>query len=181
MDKTFVKEIMIPLQDYPHIGEWQTLQDAMSEMSKYEIEREGKKSLPRVILIFNTRNELVGIVRRRDIMRGLEPEFLVKKQLKRRKALFDVEIDHNISEVFFDKLVWGLIDRAQRPVREVMLPIEYTINIDDHLVKAVYEMVDRNTSILPVLEKGRVVGVIRSADLLRELYRTILEVKAREL
>jgi predicted transcriptional regulator len=40
-------------------------------------------------------------------------------------------------------------------------------------MKAIYEMVDRNTSLLPVLESGNVIGVIRSVDVLNEVARIL--------
>ena len=45
-------------------------------------------------------------------------------------------------------------ERADRPVRDFMIPIKATIDYDDHIMKAIYEMVDQNTSLLPVLKDG---------------------------
>jgi len=45
-------------------------------MEEAEIEVEGRYSLPRVILVTDQKGQLVGHVRRRDILRGLEPSFL---------------------------------------------------------------------------------------------------------
>jgi predicted transcriptional regulator len=80
-----------------------------------------------------------------------------------------VEIDPNLSELSYDKMVTHMRKRANRLVRECMCPIEATIDYDDHLLKAVCEMVDRNTSFLPVLKEGEVVGVVRSVDVLTEI------------
>ena len=52
---------------------------------------------------------------------------------------------------------------------EDMLPITATINHDDHIMKAVCEMVDQDTSLLPVLKGRNVVGVVRSVDVLSEI------------
>jgi predicted transcriptional regulator len=50
-----------------------------------------------------------------------------------------------------------------------MIPMKATIDHDDHLMKAIYEMVDQNTSLLPVLKDESVVGVVRSVDVLNEI------------
>ena len=50
---------------------------------------------------------------------------------------------------------------ADRLVGDFMIPIPATIDYEDHLTKAIYEMVDQNTSLLPVLKDGKVVGVVR--------------------
>jgi CBS-domain-containing membrane protein len=68
-----------------------------------------------------------------------------------------------------DKLVGRIRERSKRLVREFMIPIQATIDYDDHMMKIITEMVDRNTSLLPVLEDGNVVGVVRSVDVLNEI------------
>jgi predicted transcriptional regulator len=80
-----------------------------------------------------------------------------------------VEIDPNLAELSYDKMTAGIRKRANLLVREFMIPIKATINYDDHIMKAIHEMVDRNTSLLPVLKDNRVVGVVRSVDLLSSL------------
>lgn len=175
METKRISEVMIPLQDYPHVHSGQSLKEAIDEMENCQIEILGKKSLPRVILVFDMDNQLAGVARRRDIMRGLEPEFLVSKPLSIRKSLFDVQLDPNLSEMSYDRLLKGILERSKRPISDVMLPVNATINYDDHVVKAIYEMVDNNLSLLPVLKGNRVVGVVRSADVFRELAQLVLE------
>ncbi len=63
----------------------------------------------------------------------------------------------------------GIRTRAGRLVKEFMIPIKATIDHDDHLMKAMCEMVDQNTSLLPVLRDDTVVGVVRSVDVLSEI------------
>ena len=102
-------------------------------------------------------------------MRGLEPSFLVSQPLEYRKKLFDVALDPNLSELSYDRSVKGIRAQANRPVTDVMRPIEATIDAEDHVGKAVYEMVSLNVSLIPVLHEGNLVGVIRSVDVFREL------------
>lgn len=163
------KDIMVPLQEYPCISEALTLRGAIMEMA-VQIVKEDHSSLPRVALVFDDSfSDLRGLLRRRDIMRGLEPTFLGAGSLEYPKKLFDVEIDPNLSEVSHDKIVEGMRGRADRLVKDFMSPIEATIDHDDHMMKAVCEMVDRNVSLLPVLKDSSVVGVVRSVDVLTEI------------
>jgi CBS domain-containing protein len=164
-----VKEIMIPLGRYPSVRAGDTLRRAVSTMEAAHIEVGHRRSLPRVLLVLGSGDELVGILRRRDILRGLEPKFLVSQRMEYQKKLFDVAVDPNLSELAFDRMVKGIREQAARPVREVMLPVAGTIDPDDHIMKAVYEMVSLNQSLLPVVRNGRVLGVIRSVDVLHEL------------
>jgi predicted transcriptional regulator len=66
--------------------------------------------------------------------------------------------------------------QADRPVSDVMRPIKTTVQHDDHLIKIIYELVDNNVSMIPVLKDDRVVGVIRSADVLAEVARMFEDV-----
>ena len=164
-----VREVMIPLERYPSVRADDTLRQAVAIIEEAWIEVDGRRSLPRILLVLGTRGELVGILRRRDIMRGLEPRFLVSQRMEYRNKMFDVAVDPNLSELPFDRAVKAIREQAGRPVREVMLPVAATVDPDDHIMKAVYEMVSLNQSLIPVVREGRVLGVIRSVDVFHEL------------
>ena len=85
-----------------------------------------------------------------------------------------MKVDPNLSELSYDKLLQGMRRQAERPISDVMRPIATTVDFEDHLVKVIYEMVDRGLSILPVLKEGRVVGVVRSVDAFREVAEILL-------
>jgi len=189
MEMKRVSEVMIPLESYPHVYEGDTLLDAIKMMRKAQIDTHGRKSLPRVVLVFDRKEKLAGMLRRRDIFRGLEPEYLRKKPLDQRKKLFDIQIDPDLSdssrddlikgilaraELSIDHLVHGLKERAKTPVEEMMRATDITIDYNDIFIKAIYEMVDNNRSLLPVVNEGKVVGVVRSVDMLEELGRVVL-------
>ena len=167
-------DFMIPLDEYPHIPYWFSLRQTIAELESAELEIEGKKSLPRWVLVFDEKYQLMGTVRRRDILRGLEPEFLQKKPLEVRRNLFNVKIDANLSELSYDKMLEGMKKQSERPVSDVMLPIKTTVDYKDHMIKVIYEMVDNNISMIPVLKDDKVVGVVRSVDLLQEIVTMVL-------
>lgn len=164
-----VRDIMIPREAYPSVGPDDTLRRAVRVIEESGLHVNGRQSLPRVLLVLTDHHEMVGVVRRRDIMRGLEPKFLVSQPMEYRKKLFDVAVDPNLSELPFDRILKGLREQADRPVRDVMLLVTATIDPDDHLMKAVYEMVSLNLSLLPVVEDQKVLGVLRSVDVFHEL------------
>ncbi len=170
-----VGEIMIPLVDYPHLPVWSSILDAVQIMQTASLDVRGRKSLPRIVLLFDLDGSIAGTVRRRDLMRGLEPNFLVAQPLEYRRKLFDVQIDSNLSELSFDHVVKGIREQAHRPVTDVMRPIERTISFDDHVMKAVNEMVTYSLSILPVVRGQKVVGVIRTVDVFHELVGLLLQ------
>ncbi len=175
MEDKRVKDIMIPLDDYPHVPYWFTLLQVIATMEKSSIEFHGRKSLPRVVLVFDQDYQLCGYVRRRDILRGLEPSFLGTRSYKHSKKMFDFQIDPNLSELSHDAIINGFQERAKKQVSEVMNPIQYTLNAEDHLLTAIGEMVNYDLSLIPVMSDDRVVGVVRSVDVFHEVANILLQ------
>ena len=167
-------DLMIPLDKYPHIPYWFTLRQAMAEFENSSLDINGQISLPRIILVFDEKYQLMGMARRRDILRGLEPKFLASQSYKHPKKLFDVGVDPNLSEMSHDKLLKILKERAETRVSEVMIPIMETVEYDDHIMKVIYEMVSNDLALLPVMQEGSVAGVVRSVDIFHEVARLII-------
>jgi CBS domain-containing protein len=170
MELKAIEDIMVPVEDYPCVSETQTLREAIEELGKVQIVRGDQASLPRVVLVFDDGfTRLLGLLGRRDILRGLEPRFLVSESLQYQRKLFTVEIDPNLSEMSYDKIIAGIRERSKRPVKNYMVPFVGSIEYNDHLMKAIYEMVAHNISLLPVVKNRRIVGVVRSVDVLNEV------------
>jgi CBS-domain-containing membrane protein len=165
---------MIPLEDYPHIPYWFTLRQAIAEMEKTSLEVKGRKSLPRALLVFDEKYNLLGIVRRRDILRGLEPKFLRTMAMPSRKQLFEVEVDPNLADLSSGRVAKAMQEQAEQPVSEVMQGIAATVGVDDHLAKIIYKMITRDLTLLPVLRDTQVVGVVRSVDVFEEVADMLL-------
>ncbi|MGD8279154.1 MAG: hypothetical protein PVH00_14045 [Gemmatimonadota bacterium] len=159
-----VRDFMIPVDRYPSVRDRATLREAVAVIESAQLEVELRKSLPRALLVFDGIDVLVGTVRRRDILRGLEPRFLVSTPLEYRRKLFDVAVDPNLAELSFDRVIQGIREQADRPVTDVMQPIQSILSADDHLMKAVYEMVSYDLTLIPVVDGKILVGVVRSVD-----------------
>ena len=164
-----IGEIMVPLEQYPCVRDNTTLREAVDAIESAQIEVRQRKSLPRGLMVYDEIGVFVGYARRRDIMRGLEPAFLVSQPLDYRKKLFDVAVDPNLTELSWDHVVKGIREQGEKPIREVMRPIEAILEADDHVIKAVYEMVTLDVSPIPVLKDGQVIGIVRTVDVFHEL------------
>jgi CBS-domain-containing membrane protein len=164
---------MIPVAQYPSVRDNATLRDAIAVMEHAQLEVGGRKSLPRALLVFDEIHVAVGYLRRRDIMLGLEPAFLLKQPVDHAKKLFDVAVDPNLSELSYDRNIKGIRERAGRPVSDVMRPIEAILDADDHVMKAVTEMVSLDLSLIPVVQNAQLVGVVRSVDVFHEIIRLV--------
>ena len=167
-------EIMVPLDHYPHIPYWFTIRQAIAELETAEIEVRGRRSIPRVVLVFDESYRLMGFVRRRDILRGLLPTFLQDEIAHYQKKLFKTAVDPNLSEIFSDEEADEIRTLANNPISGIMNPIVYTVNIEDHILRVVRDMVVNNYYMLPVQKEGKIVGVIRSIDVLHEIAGLVL-------
>jgi CBS-domain-containing membrane protein len=167
-------DFMIPLEKYPHIPYWFTIRQAVAALEKSELEIEGKKSLPRALLVFDEQYQLLGMVRRRDILRGLEPKFMRTIPPPSRRQLFEVEADPNLVLLSSSKIVQAIREQAEQPVSEIMQPIASTVDVEDHLTKVVYKMVSRDLALIPVLKDQKVVGVVRSVDAFRQFAKLLI-------
>jgi len=169
MHTTTAEDVMVPLNSYPHIPYWFTLRQAIVEMENGELETAGRKSLPRFVLVFDEQYQLMGSLRRRDVFRGLEPDFLEKTT-----AGIMTDPKSDFSELSRVDDVDGLRLRAERPVSEVMQPIKAIVNHYDSLMQVVNLMVHHDTSIVPVMKVDSIVGVVRSVDVFREIAKLVL-------
>jgi CBS domain-containing protein len=161
---------MIPLDKYPHIPHWFTMRQALAEMEHAEFDVGARKSLPRVVLVFDEEYSLLGIVRRRDILRGLEPEFLSK--VLAESSRWEAETGQPDTQTS-QKIRDSIKKRVERPVSDVMMRLETTVDIDDTIVDIANKIVDSNVSLLPVMKEGEVVGVVRTVELLNEVSKVV--------
>lgn len=173
MTTKFARDIMVPLDEYPHIPHWYTLKQAVAELEKSEIKTDSGKSLARALLVFDESYQLLGILRRRDILKGLEPKFLQSMSIHDRKQDFDIESDPNLIDLSTGKMADFLKELAGHTVDTVMQPITATVAYDDHLAKLIYKMVSKDMSLLPVIKDDIIVGVVRSVDVFNEVANII--------
>lgn len=160
-----VKDLMIPLEDYPHIPHWFTIRQAMAIVREAAIKFEGSFE-PRAILVFDEKYRLMGILTLRDMIKGLEPTF-------KEEAEF---IQQGSGSLGFIDALFGphLKEKAQRPVNEAMSPIRVTVNGNASIVQALNLMMKENLVRIPVMEDERVIGMIRLSDLFNEVTQVVL-------
>jgi CBS domain-containing protein len=160
-----VKDLMIPLEDYPHIPFWFTLRQAMAIVREAAVKFEGSFE-PRAVLVFDEKYQLMGILTLRDIIKGLEPRFMHETAL--------VKADPNLTVLMGDLFGPGMREASQKPVSEVMSPIKVTIQGNDLLAKAIFMMIQENVGMMPVVQDSKVAGMIRLSDLFTEISKLVL-------
>ena len=159
------KDLMIPLEDYPHIPYWFTLRQAMAIIREAAIKFEGQFE-PRAVLVFDEKYQLMGILTLRDIITGLEPKFLQETML--------IKMDPSLTVLMGDFCGPKMKEQSQRPVSEVMSPIKVTVNAEDPITKPLYLMIKENAGLIPVMQGGKVAGMLRLSDLFGEISKMVL-------
>ena len=152
-------DIIIPLSEYPHVLYSATLSETIDFLQGFQVEQISRKTLPRIVLVTNEEGHLVGVVGRRDILRGMESEALATMMLKfsaKKEAHGEIS----------DDVLQSLRQNAKRPVSDVMARIRGTLSHDDYLIDIVEKIIDFNVSLLPVLKDGEVIGVVRTVEVL---------------
>jgi len=162
-----VGDLMIPLDAYPHIPYWFSLRQAMIVMLKAQLKINETKSLPRAVLIFDKEYRFLGMVRRRDILRGMESEFA---------SISEDQLD---DDEYIKLIAKNLKKIAEKQVIEVMIPIKETVDYNDRIPSALNKMVNNEVSMLPVMKEGKVMGVIRTVEMFDEISKLVVEREIR--
>ncbi|MCX7672602.1 MAG: CBS domain-containing protein [Thiobacillaceae bacterium] len=165
-----VREICVPLAEYPHIGIDTTLRDAIAALLA-GLER-GRRY--RHVLVLSATHELVGVLGMRDILHGLLPDYL-------RSGELGHHAEGSLPDFPALTLIWAETSRLQckeaatRLVCDFMRPVPARVGLDDPLTKAAYLMILHDISMLPVTDGVRLAGVVRMIDVFHEAARAVLD------
>lgn len=175
MDTKCVGDIMIPLEMFPYIPYWFTLRQALAEWEDVWTKRADKRPIPWLILVFSAKNQFLGIVRQRDVLQGLRPSLAPEKVKDFYTTGDDGGTDLNLYRLGFtpQKAIQELRGQLDRQIIEFMVPIQVTIEYDDHALLAIYLMIDRNLTFIPVVKDGQIVGLVYAEDVLHEIIARI--------
>jgi CBS domain-containing protein len=169
MHEVTARDLMIPLDAYPHVNESDSLLDAIHIMAASHIERNGSISLPRTLLVFDESGHLSGLARRRDLLRGISPRFFFRYSSTHPEAHEDVNMDTALSEILGDKVIQRFKEKARGPIGEVIQPIPAVIPADANLAALIHALVEHDHHMLPVMDKEEVIGIVRSVEVLAAL------------
>lgn len=152
--KKNIKELVTPLENYPHLPYWATLKEALIQLGS------ALEDGINTVLVFNEAYTLIGILTPSDILKGIEPTF--GHRFKER------------AEFWSDLLSTATNERLMEPVKSFMSPSRIVIDSGDSLFKALHIMVSENQPLLAIQEQGKIVGVLKLDDVFREIVQVVL-------
>jgi len=156
MERKRVKDLVVPLSDYPHLPYWGTLKEAIMQL------RVAYETGHHTVLVFDESYKLVGMLFESDILKGIEPKFAR-------------HYEEGVPILWDELLASGLEKQLQGPIKDYMSEVKTRIDVEDKILKASHIMVHDNVYLLPVMDGEKLIGVIRMGDLFQEITRVIVE------
>jgi CBS domain-containing protein len=178
MDKKTVRDIMVPLDEYPVVSEDASILDALKAL------KEAQKKLPegrqphRAVLVIDKNKKVIGKIGQLAFLRSLEPKYNMLGDLKAlsRVGLSSEFIASMMDQFqFFSESLTNLIPHAgQIKVMDVMHTVTEHIDVNASIREAIHQIVILQTLSILVTRDGEVVGLIRLSDLFDEISRVML-------
>ena len=152
--KKNIKELVTPLENYPHLPYWATLKEALIQLGS------ALEDGINTVLVFNEAYKLMGTLTPNDILRGIEPTF--GQRFKER------------ADFWSDLLSPATNERMMEPVKRFMSPARMAIDAEDSLFKALHIMVSEKQPLLAIQEHGKIIGVIKLDTIFKEIIEVVL-------
>jgi CBS-domain-containing membrane protein len=168
-DKTKVREIMVPLTTYPHMPYWFSLRQAITMLRLTGADDAHHERPPRVVLVFDEKYQLMGLLRRRDMLRGLEPKYLGGGP---KSAQWPSMSSQELCALWSDPKASKEAAGAQ--VKDWMVPVKGTVNIDDPLTKAACLLIQDDVPVLAVMNGNKVAGIVTIEDVYEAITDAVL-------
>ncbi|WP_347487955.1 CBS domain-containing protein [Desulfoscipio sp. XC116] len=147
-----VDQIMVPINDCPVVREADIVAEAIDTMRRFMHILDGTWFGFQAALVLNSRDKLVGLLTLRGLLRAFQLQQIQDHLLK-----------SDAIGLFFPN---KFNDNMQIVVRDIMRPIKTAaLNRQSSVFEAVQIMVRKNVNLLPVMDKERMVGMVRPIDL----------------
>jgi len=169
--KQKVKDVMTPIADYATTTHDSTLKEAVQDLRKIYCQIEVGKCTEaghRTSMVLDENGELVGILDFRRILNVLVPEIAGTLSARLQSLGLSVAFaegdaaEHDEARRSFETRVR---ENAETKVGDVMLKVKGTIGPQAPLLDALKLMYRNKITVIPVIEEGKLVGVVRDSDL----------------
>ena len=178
MNKMKVRELMRPLEEFPHISSQATFMEAVEALEKADQEYKSGKASQRILLVYDGTGKIVGKMSPMVVVQGLEPKYL------------DIDIPQSTSIPLLMQRMHKSVKKELRlwqpPLGElcnknhlvkihefIKMPTpDHMVSIDDKMDKAFHLFVVGRHDSLFVQDGQDIAGLIRFSD----VYKKIIEV-----
>lgn len=69
-------------------------------------------------------------------------------------------------ELSYKTFLREIILKSNRTVGEIMIPLNYSVSWDDHIIKIIYELNHHQKTIIPVIKDDEVIDILRTIEIM---------------
>ncbi|MBC8318499.1 MAG: CBS domain-containing protein [Desulfobulbaceae bacterium] len=165
-DTLLVKDVLIPIERYPHLNENKSLYDAVQEFREFTV---GEKNRLRYaeMLVVNDKNQLVGKIDLNGVLHALAPSLFASEKVGKYEGMgSDFP---NLVILLEESFLKTCAEQRSVPVKDFMSEIKTTVTGDTPMLKTLMLMMNEKNHTFPVVEGNKVIGVIRLEEIFLDL------------
>jgi len=149
-----IRELMVPAEQYQRIYADESVGRAASILLQPILEiQDGNGLADRSILVYDRRERFIGMIRYQNLLRLVVPPFLAESPYP----------------AYFTGMFLAQCKLVSKREIEDLIDDDAYVEFNAPLIEAVHIMVTHHLVDLPVLEKGKLVGVLREKELIGEI------------
>jgi len=172
-----VKDIMLPPSEYVVVSEEATLEEALKALDDAHINLPPGHQQHREVLIRDRNDEIVGKLGHHGFLAALEPKYGVLGNIDRlSRSGISTELMKNMMDdlgLWEEKLEIACKRARHIKIKEVMIPMEESIDENSSLTEAIHRMIMWQILSIIVTRGNQLVGILRLSDVFSEIAECI--------
>jgi CBS domain-containing protein len=173
------RDVMLPPERYPHCRLSCTIREAIVAVSASAVKlQDGYIMLPRYVLVLDNDDRLVGVVSRRELLKGLIPHLQEDRETAahiREFIPFGGATPTELMIRWTSLFSRAAIEASATSIQSVMVPIKGTVQIDDTLSTVISTMLFHRVDLVAVLDGEKVAGVVLMTNIFDIVAQFIME------
>ncbi len=181
MERMKVRELMIPIDEFPTISCKSTFLEAMEALEKAQEEFNAGNVPENILLVHDEEGKIVGKISPMDIVFGLEPNYSQIENLETfsqyglvKSALDIVKKQYKLWQKPFAELCRKAYDIKIENIIK-MPPSEHMVKADDKMDAAFHLFVLLRHGSLFVKNGKKIIGLLRFSDVYKKIRQTMQE------
>jgi len=164
--KPIARDLVIPLDKFPHLQETDTLHDAVKTLLSFTC-GESERLLYSELFVLNDQQQLVGRVALQDMLKTLDKRLVEIPKVERFEGKGGEY--SNLAILWEESFFLECAKKKGTPLKIIMNPVNRVAKEDDSLVKVLSMLLHGDELVLPVINDASVTGFIR----LEEIFKAV--------
>jgi len=160
-----IRDLMNPVESYITIAADTQFKHVVAAIKHCLFSRDKEpEPLNSTILVFDN-GLLVGTITIRDLLRAIEPQYLKSGNYRG----WNIDSSWSIPVFWEGLFTERSLEATSKKARDIMCTVEFELDPDDPIIKAVYGCTKHQADALPVMEGGLLTGIIDNTTIFNEL------------